>query len=166
LVNRGTRARNPVRPGPFMACEEDAYHPSASIVRHNIKCRTGLTKGCNVILIRVQRASAFQKRDWIAAGSCYMKNATSHRPFQIGEGGIRKGVSPDPTGGCLPKPFCPMYAQNAVVFRNALKQSSRPRTATGADFHTRDILRRFQIQETFESQILKRRTEERSTKSG
>jgi len=33
-----------------------------------------------------------------------MKNATSHRPFQIGEGGMRKG-SADPTGGCLPKAF-------------------------------------------------------------
>jgi hypothetical protein len=72
----------------------------------------------------------------------------------------------------LAKGILPHVPQNAVVlgfcafFRNALKQSSRPRTATGADFHISDILRRFQIQETFESQILERRTEERSTKSG
>src|SRR5262249_44328138 len=65
-VNRGTRARNPGQPGLFIAWQEDVYHPSASIVRLNIKCRTGLTKGC-VILIRVRRASAFEKRDWIAA---------------------------------------------------------------------------------------------------
>jgi hypothetical protein len=43
----------PANPGSLIARREDAYHPSASIVRLNIKCRTGLTKGCNVILIRV-----------------------------------------------------------------------------------------------------------------